>query len=174
MDHSRSRYSSSSTTNSTDCRDTSSEDVDQTISQSRLSPREVVQIQSTDSGTWDWNITTNETFMSPRFRELLGLDDEDYYNLFLPWSTRIHPQDFDRTMDALADHLENHLPFKVEYRLRKKDGTYEWFSARGQATWDKDGRAQRMSGSLQVITDQSAIAEARRKSAANNLTTTNV
>ena len=41
----------------------------------------------------------------------------------------------------------------MEYRLRTGSGDYRWFSERGQAVWDEQGRAVRMSGSLRDITD---------------------
>jgi chemotaxis protein methyltransferase CheR len=44
--------------------------------------------------------------------------------------------------------------YKVEYRLQTKSGEYLWFLARGQAIWNTEGKAIRMSGSIQDITER--------------------
>jgi len=56
-------------------------------------------------------------------------------------------------MDTLRDHLERRVLFDVEYRLRTKSGEYRWFSARGQATWNAEGKATRTAGSIRDITE---------------------
>jgi signal transduction histidine kinase len=38
--------------------------------------------------------------------------------------------------------------------MRKKNGEWSWFSARGQAIWDKAGKPYRMAGSQRDITDR--------------------
>ncbi len=68
------------------------------------------------------------------------------------WESRLHPDDHDRIILSLTNHLENRAPYDVEYRLLTKAGQYRWFSARGQAIWDEYGRPVRMSGSLRDIT----------------------
>lgn len=104
-----------------------------------------------DDGLWSWDIATNVTIVSEKFKELLSIDSDEFHTVFLPWSSRLHPQDFDRTMDALVEHLENRVPFNVEYRLRGADGEYQWYSTRGQAIWDTAGNAKSMSGTLRLI-----------------------
>lgn len=42
----------------------------------------------------------------------------------------------------------------MEYRLRHRDGSWRWILARGQAVWDKDGRALRIVGSHSDITER--------------------
>src|SRR5581483_11212123 len=67
---------------------------------------------------------------------------------------RTHPQDHDRVMDAVFDHIRRHVPYDVEFRLQTKAGDYRWFHARGQAIWDERGEATRMAGSMGDITER--------------------
>ena len=59
--------------------------------------------------------------------------------------------------------LQQRAPYKVEYRLRAKSGDYLWFLARGQAIWNSEGKAIRMSGSVQDITERVKLEDELRK-----------
>ena len=116
--------------------------------------RYALAVEGTCSGLWDWNVTTNEIFYAPRFKEIIGYLDAELPNVFEAWSTRLHPEDRERVMAALQDHLENRVPYDIEYLLQKKDGDYCWVQARGQAIWNEAGEAVRMAGSITDISDR--------------------
>jgi len=109
--------------------------------------------RGSNEGLWDWNIVTNEVYHSPRFKELLGYEDHEIESSYETWESRLHPEDHDRVMDTLRDHLERRVLFDVEYRLCTKSGEYRWFSGRGQATRNAEGKATRMAGSIRDITE---------------------
>jgi PAS domain S-box-containing protein len=113
---------------------------------------------STD-GLWDWDLLTNKVYYSTRFKELLGLKEDEMSDAFSEFESRLHPQDHDRIQMALQRHRDEREPYDVEYRLRLKNGEYRWFRARGQGIWDDQGRAIRMAGSITDIHDQK-LAEA--------------
>lgn len=52
-----------------------------------------------------------------------------------------------------SDAIFKGVPYRAEYPLRTKSGEHLWFLARGQAIWNTEGNAIRMSGSIQDITD---------------------
>ena len=116
--------------------------------------RYTLAVAGSSNGLWDWNVITNEVFYAPRWKEILGCTDADLANTFEAWSSRLHPDDQDRVMAALQNHLENRVPYNIEYRLRKQDGEYCWVVARGQAIWDEAGEAIRMAGSIADISDR--------------------
>ncbi|MBW2009757.1 MAG: sigma 54-interacting transcriptional regulator, partial [Deltaproteobacteria bacterium] len=68
--------------------------------------------------------------------------------------SRLHPEDASSTRAAMERLLKERVPFKMEFRLRKKSGEYLWFLARAQAVWDAKGNAIRMSGWIQDITEK--------------------
>ncbi|QDT25533.1 Sensory/regulatory protein RpfC [Gimesia panareensis] len=113
---------------------------------------------STD-GLWDWNLLTNKVYYATRFKELLGLKEEEMSDGFFEFESRLHPDDYEPTQTALNRHIEEQEPYDVEYRLRLKNGDYRWFRARGQAIWDARGLAVRMAGSITDIHNQK-LAEA--------------
>jgi PAS domain S-box-containing protein len=112
-------------------------------------------LQGNNDGIWDSNITTNQTFRSPRFMEIMGYEADALGSSNEEWVTRIHPDDLDRVIAAKRDYLSQEVPYyAVEYRLLCKDGNYKWILSRGQAQWDEAGNPVRMVGSISDITER--------------------
>ena len=95
-----------------------------------------------------WHSPDTEVWYSPRCKELLGYQDAEFPNVLSSWESHLHPEDRDRVIQAIVEHIERKKLYDIEYRLRTKSGEYRWFSARGQAIWDSQGRLTRMAGSL--------------------------
>ena len=108
---------------------------------------------STD-GLWDWDLQSDTVFYSDRFLEILGVSPENFPGKMDSFRNRLHPDDAKATWAAIERHCKERVPFITEYRLRTESGTYLWFLARGQATWDSDGNPIRMSGWIQDITER--------------------
>ena len=129
-------------------------------------------IRGSSDGFWDgqilpgrsWDDPRTPVWWSPRVRELLGYNREEFPDILESWTSRLHPEDHERVLAALTAHLEQREPYDVEYRLLTKRGEYRWFRARGLAVWDGNGRPIRMAGSLQCITDRKQMEEALRRS----------
>ncbi|NEQ24739.1 MAG: PAS domain-containing protein [Microcoleus sp. SIO2G3] len=115
-------------------------------------------LQGNNDGIWDWNITTNQTFRSPRFMEIMEYEADALGSSNEEWVAHIHPDDWDRVVAANRDYLSRKVPYyTVEYRLRCKDGNYKWVLSRGQAQWDEAGNPVRMVGSMSDITKRKQI-----------------
>ncbi|NET42462.1 PAS domain S-box protein [Okeania sp. SIO2B3] len=122
-------------------------------------------LKGNNEGIYDWNITTNEAFMSPRLKAIWGYEDHEIQPHSHEWYSRIHPDDLEMVMELMQSHLKQEtLNFVVEHRILCKDGNYKWVLARGQALWEQKGMPIRMVGSLQDINDRKQIEEALRES----------
>jgi two-component system sensor histidine kinase UhpB len=126
-------------------------------------------VRGSNDALWDWNLRTNEVYHSPRFRELLRYEANEFPDLLESFNSHLHPDDFERTWNAIRAHLDTRSPYDTEYRLRTRDGQYRWFRSRGQAIWDADGNAIRMAGSLSEIHDRKIAEEALRQAQADAL-----
>ena len=56
-------------------------------------------------------------------------------------SNCIHPHDRNRVDEAVAEQLKHGTEYVVEYRMKKKDGSYIWVHDLGRSTIAEDGRA---------------------------------
>ena len=121
----------------------------------KIEERWQLALQGTGDGIFDWNIKTNEAFMSLRLKEMLGYTDEEIPNVYESWKNLVHADDIERAEQAIQHHLDHRTTqYKIEYRMRCKDNHYKWILARGMATWDDQGNPIRMIGSHQDITQQ--------------------
>ncbi|MDA0737541.1 MAG: PAS domain S-box protein [Nitrospirae bacterium] len=110
-----------------------------------------------------WYAPHTPVWWSPRFKELLGFQDDEFPNVLESWTTVLHPDDKDRIFAALHAHIERRQPFDVEYRLLTKSDGYRWFSARGQGIWDDQGNLLRMAGSVRDITEKRNTEESLKR-----------
>lgn len=115
-------------------------------------------------GLWDMSVIAgdpvnpkNVFWWSDQFRRLVGFSTvEEFPNILESWSSRLHPEDSERTLTAFAAHLTDRTGktgYDVEYRLKTKSGEYRWFRARGTTLRDEAGIPLRTAGSLADITD---------------------
>ena len=116
--------------------------------------RYLLALAGSTDGLWDWDLLSNTVFYSDRFREILGCSSEEFPGTIDSFRSRLHPEDVASIWAAIERHLQERVPYKVEYRLRTKSGEFLWFLARSQAIWDSDGNAIRMSGWIQDITER--------------------
>jgi chemotaxis protein methyltransferase CheR len=116
--------------------------------------RYLLALAGSTDGLWDWDLLAGTVFYSDRFREILGYSSDEFPGTIDSFRSRLHPEDAEAIWASIERHLQQRVPYKVEYRLRTKSGEHLWFLARGQAIWNSEGKAVRMSGSIQDITER--------------------
>jgi diguanylate cyclase (GGDEF)-like protein/PAS domain S-box-containing protein len=115
--------------------------------------RYALAVRGANDGLWDWDLTENKTYFSPRWKSMLGWEEHEISDNPDEWFRRIHPDDIDRVRADIASHLEEQTPhYEDEYRVLHRDGNYLWMLGRGIAVRKGDGKAYRMAGSQTDIT----------------------
>jgi PAS domain S-box-containing protein len=123
--------------------------------------------QGINDGIWDWDLKTDQVYFSPRWKAMLGYQEEEIPHRFEAWRDLVHPEDLRRAEAAIRAHLDGGSPiYHLEHRLRHKDGTYRWILARGICLRDATGQPYRMAGSHTDITERKGAEEALRSSEA--------
>jgi PAS domain S-box-containing protein len=67
------------------------------------------------------------------------------------WAAALHPDDVGRVSEVWSKALASGELLEVNYRLRRADGIYRWFLARGKSLRDRDGRVIKWFGMLTEI-----------------------
>ncbi len=111
-------------------------------------------ITAMEGGLWEWDLSTNQEFFSPRWCEIIGysVDDPELPHTYNSWAERIHPDDSERVMSALKNHLEKGAKYDVDYRHRHKSGEYRWQNSKGLTIFDERGKPEKMVGCISDIT----------------------
>jgi PAS domain S-box-containing protein len=124
--------------------------------------RVLLALPGANDGLWEWDLASNEVYLSPRWKEMLGFSDSELPNSNDTWRERVHPEDLPIVLTALQSHLDKPtLCYQVEYRLLHKDGSYRWFFLHGGTVHDSSGTPLRTSGWHTDITERKQ-AEAQR------------
>jgi len=106
-------------------------------------------VKSTVAGVWEWvNIRDGIVWWSPRYYELLGYKNQEIKASYETFLESLHPDDLLRFEETIKRHADKNEPYIIEYRIRKKNGNYNWFLASGQTNRDKDGKPLKMVGSI--------------------------
>jgi diguanylate cyclase (GGDEF)-like protein/PAS domain S-box-containing protein len=123
--------------------------------------RYALAARAAHDGLWDWDLTTDEVYYSPRWKAMLGLAEEEVSSSNTEWLSRIHPEDAQRVQAALQSHLDGLTAhFETEYRILHKNGSYRWVVCRALASRGEAGRPTRLAGSLADVTHRK-LAEAQ-------------
>ena len=116
------------------------------------------------AGIWDWDLITDKVHYSDRLKQLLGYAPDELLDRKDEFWNQLHPDDYEAARLAVENHLKKHVPYNIDFRFQTKSGEYRWFHARGQALWDKTGKATRMSGSITDITERKQAEEGLQQS----------
>lgn len=115
-------------------------------------------LDSSGTGTWDWNMETNEVFFSEKsWRAMVGYGADDRFgNTITEWESRIHPEDKAQLEVDIAKHLRGETEtYESVHRIRCQDGTYKWNLAQGKVIeWDQAGNPVRFIGLYRDISDR--------------------
>jgi PAS domain S-box-containing protein len=115
-------------------------------------------MRGSNEGLWDWDARTDELHISPRFRELSGIEAVALRTTPSQWFGNLHPDDVEAYRREMRAHMRGETAFLVsEYRVKGTDGRYRWVLARGQSLRDESGRVYRMAGSLGDITARKQV-----------------
>ncbi len=80
------------------------------------------------------------------------------------WAEGVHPKDFDRCLETYVGHFDARKEFRMEYRLRRHDGTYRWIDDTGIPRYARDGSFLGYIGSCTDIHDyRETQSELRRR-----------
>jgi len=78
------------------------------------------------------------TYCNPYWYQYTGLSCDD--SLGDRWNSAIHPEDRDAVLATLSKAVAKGTDYEVELRLKRTDGQYRWFLARGRPIHDDSGK----------------------------------
>jgi PAS domain S-box-containing protein len=106
-------------------------------------------------GTWEIDLASGQHRLSARSAEIFGqapLSRE-------AWTRTVHPEDRARIEAALAALLAGEAEYRTEFRIRTDGSPLRWVSAQAIVQRDAGGRARRVVGIHQEVTERKRAEE---------------
>jgi two-component system sensor histidine kinase/response regulator len=110
-------------------------------------------IRGTQDGLWEVDPVNLIHWLSPRLSELLGFDDGELGDKTGGLRARVHPNDVGSIGTSVQASMDFGTPLDIEVRMRTKSGEYRWFRLRGTPLKNASGAVNRISGSMQDVTE---------------------
>jgi PAS domain S-box-containing protein len=124
-------------------------------------------IESTNIGTWEWNVQTGDTSFNETWAEMVGYTLEELSPISVQtWYDLVHPDDLGRSERLLDQHFAGVTPrYDIELRMRHKNGYWIWVHDRGKVvTRTQDGDPLLVFGTHTDITERKQAEQALQES----------
>ncbi|HVQ28367.1 MAG TPA: PAS domain-containing protein [Vicinamibacteria bacterium] len=117
----------------------------------------------THLGIWQWDLSDPAIDWSDELYRIYGLQPRECaitFEKFLEW---VHLEDRDRMRSEVNRALDTGRPFAFEHRIVRGDGSVRILESRGEVVRDLEGRALRLVGTSQDLTERRQQEDARRE-----------
>jgi diguanylate cyclase (GGDEF)-like protein/PAS domain S-box-containing protein len=122
--------------------------------------RYALSARGANDGLWVWDLPANDVYYSPRWKSMLGYQEEQIGASPEEWFSRVHADDAEILRRALDLHLRGMTPhFENEHRMITSSGEERWMLSRGLAVRDAADNAVRIAGSQTDITQRKRAEE---------------
>jgi PAS domain S-box-containing protein len=116
--------------------------------------------KATNDAIWDWDLATGNVFITKvGLQKVYGYGDDTELNHIDKLNSKIHPKDREKVNDTIQKVLQSkdNNTFSTEYRFQKQSGDYSYILDRGYVIRDDEGKAIRMIGAAQDITERKRV-----------------
>ena len=81
----------------------------------------LLAMRGANDGLWDWNLECDEVYYSPRWKNMLGYEEDELSATIKTWKTLVHPDDRDFVLEKVQDYIGGrriHLKLKCVCNTR--------------------------------------------------------
>jgi two-component system cell cycle sensor histidine kinase/response regulator CckA len=119
-------------------------------------------IQASGQILYDWHLHTNDIKYEGNVERILGYSMPEMLGGLNRWLELVHPDDRNFFNEEINRVLSTKERFHLEFRVRRKDGTYITVENNGYIFLDSTGKVARMAGFVIDITEQQAALHERK------------
>lgn len=109
-------------------------------------------LMASKDGIYDWDIKNNTVFYSKTWKKIIGYEESELPDTYEVLENLIHPEERKAVLNVRNKYLNREIgKYNIEYRFRKKDGSYIWIQDSALAIWDNEGNPIRIIGTYTDI-----------------------
>ncbi|MFB6248895.1 MAG: PAS domain S-box protein [Salinibacter sp.] len=120
----------------------------------RVNTRLQLALESSNTGTFDWNLETGEIIWDEISEQLFGYEPGGFPERHEAWTERVHPDDLSEVERKIERAIEHGEVYDVVFRVQPSDGRQRWVRAQGSVEDDGEGNPTRVIGLHTDVTDQ--------------------
>lgn len=114
--------------------------------------------------TWDWDMVSGAVAWNEEHFHVQGYRPGEVTPSYAAWAARVHPEDLPGAEAAITRARETRAVYVHQFRHLLPDGSVRWCAARGRFLYDAAGRAVRMIGVMEDVTEARAAQQAQAES----------
>jgi PAS domain S-box-containing protein len=103
-------------------------------------------------GHWDWNIIEDNIAWSDEIYRIFGLAPQEFEATYEAFLNSVHQDDREFVRDSVDKAIHENQKYSIDHRVVHQDGTIRFVHEEAEVTFDEDGKAARMMGTVQDIT----------------------
>lgn len=115
------------------------------------------------TGSWVWNVTTNDLFWSEEHYRIFGLDPEKFKLTMDAAQQFIYPEDFPASLDRFSEATETGTEFDCSFRIVHPDGTMRYVHSQAHPVFDEAGELTEYVGTIIDVTQRKLAEEELRQ-----------
>lgn len=142
---------------------TAQKQAEQALRESEARYRTLVEQLPAVTYTAAFDQVSTTLYVSPQIAKFIGFSPEEYKADPDLWRERLHPDDRDRVLRAVAEAHAEKKGFTQEYRMIGKDGRVQWFRDEAVIVKDQSGRPLFLQGVMYDINRQRETEDEIRK-----------
>ena len=109
--------------------------------------------------SWEWDLESNVVYWSKEIYARFGVPEDSVNSNSDSFWNLIHPDDRDAVKEAFVAAIKAEKPYNQDYRIVLPNGATQIIHVQGRTEYDGDGRALRMHGTIQDITERKRTEE---------------
>ncbi|CAM4060030.1 PAS domain S-box protein [Gillisia limnaea] len=116
--------------------------------------------KATSDAIYDWDLKSNVLLYGEAFYAMFGYSQEEFSPTIEDFLEKIHPEEKHHITESLnksIEGMESH--WTAEYRFKRVDGKYSSVIEKGFILRDENGKAFRMVGAIQDVTEKKKLEE---------------
>lgn len=136
--------------------------IERQLAEETLQKREAQLIESqriAHIGSWERDVVTNRVTWSDELYRILGYDPHTTEASYQVLLDSIHPDDRERFMQSGKEAVYENKPYRIDYRILRRNNTIAVMHARGEVIRAEDGKPLLFRGTVQDITERKQAEE---------------